>query len=260
MKEWQVFGHLESCPGPSAVANNSSSTVDSDNTFSFGQSHRRQQKTLDRLPPLNYSMLKEQALKKKMLELGISSTGPRILLEKRHKEWLTLWNANCDAAIPKKRSELLHDLDVWERTQGGRAPTTGRVIQTAAAIKDKDFDGAAWAAKHDSSFKDLIANARKGRQEAKKKTEEADTNDQPQGSTSQPPELMIISSSQPPGSSIMDDPAAQQMGESSGNAPDLQSLPTHTEPMTWEASQRPIGSTPTTEALELRNRVGADKY
>jgi E3 ubiquitin-protein ligase RAD18 len=208
-------------------------------------------------------MLKEQALKKKMLELGISSQGPRILLEKRHKEWLTLWNANCDAAIPKKRSELLHDLEVWERTQGGRAPTTGRVIQTAAVIKDKDFDGAAWAAKHDSSFKDLIANARKGREEAKKKMEEADklTNDQSQSSTSQPPELMIISSSQPPSSTIMDDPATQQMVERSGHAPDLQSQPpTHAEPMAWEASQRPIGSTPTTEASELRNIVEADKY
>jgi E3 ubiquitin-protein ligase RAD18 len=28
-------------------------------------------------------------------------------------------------------------------------------------VKDKDFDGAAWATKHDTSFKDLIANARK---------------------------------------------------------------------------------------------------
>jgi hypothetical protein len=118
-------------------------------------------------------MYKEQALRKKMADLGISNQGPRALLERRHKEWMTIWNSNCDAARPRKRHELLHDLDVWERTQGGRAPTTGRAAQNAAIIKDKDFDAAAWAAKHDTSFKDLIANARKTRLDAKRKAEEA---------------------------------------------------------------------------------------
>lgn len=241
MKEWQVFGHLESCPGPSAPTNNPSNNVDSENSLSFGQSQRKQQRTLERLPPLNYSMLKEQALRKKMLELGLNNQGPRPLLEKRHKEWLTLWNANCDAATPKKRSELLHDLDIWERTQGGRAPTTGRVIQTAAAIKDKDFDGAAWAAKHDSSFRDLIANARRNGKKAKKeeeKEEDESTTDQPQSSTSQPPDLMVLSSSQPPASS---NSAAQRNLEEPGHAPIMQLLPPHgAESMAWEASQRPI--------------------
>ncbi|KAH6607939.1 hypothetical protein Trco_004252 [Trichoderma cornu-damae] len=228
MKEWQVFGHLESCPGPSA-ANSSSNAADADGAFSFGQSHRRQQKTLERLPPLNYSMLKEQVLRKKMAELGISNQGPRILLERRHREWLTLWNANCDAAIPKKRSELLHDLDVWERTQGGRAPTTGRVIQTAAVIKDKDFDGAAWAAKHEPSFKDLIASARNSRREAKKEIDETDkpARGQSQSSASRPPELMAIPSSQPPGGTTTDDPATQREGERPGNAQVLQPLDTN---------------------------------
>jgi E3 ubiquitin-protein ligase RAD18 len=77
------------------------------------------------------------------------------------------------------------------------------VIQTAAAIKDKDFDGAAWAAKHDSSFRDLIASARKNGDKAKKKLEKEEdksTTDQPQSSTTQPPDLMVISSSEPPAS------------------------------------------------------------
>ncbi|PNY23497.1 Postreplication repair E3 ubiquitin-protein ligase rad18 [Tolypocladium capitatum] len=169
MKAWQVFRHLEACPSTSgredvSESNNAASTL--------GQSQRRQDKALERLPALSYSILKEQALRKKMTELGISSQGPRALLEKRHKEWITLWNANCDAARPKRRSELLQDLDIWERTQGGRAPTTGRAIQTATAIKDKDFDGTAWAAKHGSSFKDLIANAKRSRVEAKRTAEE----------------------------------------------------------------------------------------
>ncbi|KAJ6443126.1 phospho-2-dehydro-3-deoxyheptonate aldolase [Purpureocillium lavendulum] len=174
MKAWQVFQHLESCPGPSTSAPSTGSMPP------FGQRHQRHEQFVERLPALNYSMLKEQALRKKLNELGISSQGPRVLLEKRHREWLTLWNANCDAAQPKKRSELLQDLEIWERTQGGRAPTSGRSIQTAAAIKDKDFDGTAWAAKHDSSFRDLIANARKSRAAAKKTQDDGNTPDKTQ--------------------------------------------------------------------------------
>ncbi|KAK5998123.1 Postreplication repair E3 ubiquitin-protein ligase rad18 [Cladobotryum mycophilum] len=171
MKEWQVFNHLESCQGPTTKRPPVETTT---KPFSLEQAQRRQQTKLERLPHLNYSMLKDGAFRKRLGEMGISNHGPRSILEKRHKEWLTIWNANCDAAVPKTRAQLFHDLDVWERTQGGRAPTTGRAVQNAILIKDKDFDGNAWAAKHDASFKDLIANARKSRLEAKQKAAEGD--------------------------------------------------------------------------------------
>lgn len=169
MKDWQVFKHLESCPGPtplSKVRAGESSSIPSSNRM-----RTQQNKPLERLPTLNYSMLREQALRKKLAELGIPNYGPRLVLENRHREWITIWNANCDAARPKKRSELLHDLDVWERTQGGRVPTFSRSVHSAVMVKDKEFDGAAWAVKHDDSFKDLIASARKSRMEAKKRVE-----------------------------------------------------------------------------------------
>jgi E3 ubiquitin-protein ligase RAD18 len=114
-------------------------------------------------------MLKDTALRKKMGELGLSTAGSRQMLEKRHQEWITLWNANCDSAKPKRRSELMHDLEVWERTMGSRAPTMSRAANMGAQIKDKDFDGAAWATKHDTSFKDLIAKARGSRNKAVQK-------------------------------------------------------------------------------------------
>jgi E3 ubiquitin-protein ligase RAD18 len=117
-------------------------------------------------------MLKDTALRKKMGELGLSASGPRPLLEKRHQEWITLWNANCDSAKPKKRSELMNDLDVWERTMGGLAPTMSRAANMGAQIKQKDFDGAAWATKHDTSFRDLIAKARGSRAQAGQKAAE----------------------------------------------------------------------------------------
>ncbi len=141
----------------------------------------------ERLPSVSYSLLTDVALRKKMALLGLTTSGARLLLERRHKEWTTIWNANCDSARPKRRAELLHDIDIWERTVGvlagggggsggggsagaGMARTNtlaSRAVaaahQQAAQIKDKDFDGVAWSAKHSTSFRDLIANARKSR-------------------------------------------------------------------------------------------------
>lgn len=50
-------------------------------------------------------------------------------------------------------------MDIWERTQGGRAPSTSS--HSGAQIRDKDFDGMAWSTKHDGDFRSLIVNARK---------------------------------------------------------------------------------------------------
>lgn len=166
MKAWQVFQHLESCSGPTSTLHKTDEPTGSSVLLQAQTRHK--EKAIGRLPAVNYSMLKEQALRKKLSEAGISSQGPRNLLERRHKEWITLWNANCDSAQPKKRSQLLQDLDVWEKTQGTRVMTGSKGAQIAAAIKDKDFDGVAWAAKHESSFKDLIASARKSSSEANK--------------------------------------------------------------------------------------------
>ncbi|KAF6825464.1 DNA repair protein [Colletotrichum plurivorum] len=178
MKQFQVFRHLDTCPGqqPQTAPRSSSSRTPTPNTPAGRPPYQRQAPPPERLPALNYSMLKDVALRKKMSDLGLSTNGARLHLEKRHKEWITLWNANCDSAHPKSRRELLHDLDVWERTQGAKAPVL--VPRAGTAVKDKEFDGAAWAAKHDTSFKDLIANARKSREQAKQKAEAAAADEQ----------------------------------------------------------------------------------
>lgn len=164
MKPQLVDKHIDTtCPGSPQPQSSSSTAPKSSlpTILSFDQSTQAPARAPERLPSLNYSVMKDVALRKKMSELGISTFGPRQLLEKRHKEWVTVWNANCDSARPKKRSELLQDLNVWERTLGSQAPTMSRSANLGAQIKDKDFDGAAWAAKHNDSFKDLIANARR---------------------------------------------------------------------------------------------------
>ncbi|KAL2266926.1 hypothetical protein VTJ83DRAFT_4203 [Remersonia thermophila] len=186
MKPWQVDRHIDrSCPGSPQPPNQQQQQQQQQPPPSTSAPPRgslfpnapptptKQTKPPERLPALAYGMLKDSALRKKLQELGLSTAGTRAMLENRHKEWVTLWNANCDSARPKKRSELLQDLEAWERTQGTRAPTNSRAAVLGAQIKDKDFDGAAWASKHESSFRDLIAKARSSRQKAAQPAGEA---------------------------------------------------------------------------------------
>lgn len=115
----------------------------------------------ERLPHPHYSGLKDTVLRKKLTDQGIAASGSRQLMERRYTEWVTLWNANCDSKSPKGKSDLRRELDIWERTQGGKANTAGKDQIMGAHIKDKDFDGKAWAQKNDEAFKELIAKARK---------------------------------------------------------------------------------------------------
>lgn len=113
----------------------------------------------DRLPALNYSLFKDGVLRKKLRDLGIPDWGPRDLLQRRHTEWMNLWNANCDSKYCKPKRELLQELDVWERTQGGNS--TSVFSGPTNTVMRKDFDSVAWSSNHGDDFKRLIDNAQK---------------------------------------------------------------------------------------------------
>ena len=136
---------------------------------------RQPPKAMERLPQLNYSLLKDNALRKKLSELGLPSSGPRALLIRRHTEWINLVNANCDSRRPRTKRELLHELDIWDKTQGRQVGNSSNGGGGSSSVMDKDFDGAAWATSHDSDFQSLIARARK---KTKPNTEDTGTADQ----------------------------------------------------------------------------------
>ncbi|KAH8429456.1 E3 ubiquitin-protein ligase rad18 [Aspergillus melleus] len=136
----------------------------------------------ERLPIIHYSILKDNVLRKKLKDLGIPNWGPRPLIQRRHTEWMNLWNANCDSKTPKSKRELLSELDIWERTQGGNASSQ---LEMTNSVMRKDFDSAAWSTDHDSDFKRLIANARK-RSEAQVRTTIPQTSSAPEGAPGEP--------------------------------------------------------------------------
>lgn len=186
MKLEAVDRHIStgSCPGSpqpqtqsQGPISNPPSTRDHQSAFFPSSKTNPQQpaRAPEHLPALNYSMLKDNVLRKKLADLNISTYGTRQMLEQRHKEWVTIWNANCDSAHPKSRSELLRDLDSWERTVSSAARSSGLYggHATQPQVKDKDFDGASWATNHDTSFKDLIAKARQTKKQAEQKARDS---------------------------------------------------------------------------------------
>lgn len=285
MKEQQVDRHLDtSCPGspqaaskrrPTPAQTSQPSTFPSFNTRLTSQvtTANQTQKPPERLPALAYSMLRDTALRKKLSELGLSTHGSRQLLEKRHKEWITLWNANCDSSRPKKRSELLRDLDEWERTVGNPSTAAAgggggqqglglmaRAQATGAQIKDKEFDGKAWATRYGGSFGDLIKQARKGikRQTLDGNGEKADTKEDitpaelptlqaREGESSAAPTPMdIVSPSSPPRPGQVSDAGAEHDGQAPGKdviaevtAMGEQVIPGTPDKEQWETSQQP---------------------
>lgn len=127
---------------------------------SAAQRRNPSSKPPEKLPQLSYSLLKDNALRKKLVELGIPSGGSRAQLIRRHTEWVNLVNANRDSSRPRTKRELIHDLDVWDRIQG-RSTLNGSAHPTnASSIMRKDFDGAAWGAIHNDEFQRLITDAR----------------------------------------------------------------------------------------------------
>ncbi|CAG8170689.1 unnamed protein product [Penicillium salamii] len=160
MKEEAVFSHLNVHQGDESPRKPQSTSS------SFGPLRAPQKglvlsgKPPERIPAINYSILKENALRKKLSDLGIPNWGPKQLLHRRHTEWMNLWNANCDSKIPKSKRELLQELEIWERTQGGLATGPSPFVSSTNVMR-KDFDAKEWSSSHDDDFRRLIANARK---------------------------------------------------------------------------------------------------
>jgi len=93
---------------------------------------------------------------------------------------VNLFNANCDSARPRTKRELLRDLDIWERSQGGHALNVNGPSNGQNDVMRKDFDGHGWAESNKDQFAELIANAkRKGASQTPKEQQD----NQPNGSS-----------------------------------------------------------------------------
>ncbi|KIV93270.1 DNA repair protein rad18 [Exophiala mesophila] len=166
MKETQINSHLDKCiageshspidettspPPPPTSANHPITKPAASTAFSSSKPVIHQA----RLPFINYTLLTDNALRKKLKDLGIPAHGSKDLMRRRHTEWVNLWNANCDSSNPLSKRQLLQDLRVWEDTLGRqieRAPPSG--------FMSKDFDRDRHVKTQKDNFDELIRQAR----------------------------------------------------------------------------------------------------
>ncbi|KAK8161011.1 hypothetical protein BKA80DRAFT_190084, partial [Phyllosticta citrichinensis] len=165
MKEETVFPHLDHCTGPAEARSTRTSDRTSTDSPHFAQQLGARASTTNnapptRLPQLGYTLLNDMKLRKKLKELGIPNHGPRALLIRRHKEWINLWNANCDSTRPLTKRQLLSDLDSWERSQGSGRSQSSWTGRGAGDVMDKEFKRDGWAESNKNQYDDLIAQAR----------------------------------------------------------------------------------------------------
>lgn len=159
MKMTAVDPHLDRCTGPPSPSGlPSRQQEDNPGSSLSARTLSKPQNGLIPLASINYHTLNESKLRKKLSELGIPGYGTKQQMEQRHKEWTTIWNANCDAARPRKKTDLLKDLSSWEKSQGARA-VSGNPSQISD-IRSKEFDRESYAAKQKDQFSGLIASAR----------------------------------------------------------------------------------------------------
>jgi E3 ubiquitin-protein ligase RAD18 len=157
MKEDAVFTHLDQCDGVdrSSIQQKDPMTTGKQST-SVAYSILSPTKARQRLGALNYSLLTETALRRKLAEIGIPSYGPKPLMQRRHMEWMNLWNASCDSTNPEPKRELLRELDLWERTQGRHIMNA----QGPSGVMAKNFDPEGWTKSNKHNFVDLVRKAR----------------------------------------------------------------------------------------------------
>ncbi|KAK3115578.1 E3 ubiquitin-protein ligase rad18 [Teratosphaeriaceae sp. CCFEE 6253] len=152
MKIEQVDPHLDRCADEQEQDKRAKSRPPADR---LGNS-RADSRPKERLAELNYSLLKDITLRRKLEELGIPGWGSKPLMIRRHTEWVNVVNANADSDAPRSNRRLLQDLETWERTQGGKAPAAH-----GNGVMRKDFDGEGWTSRHRDDFSRLVADARR---------------------------------------------------------------------------------------------------
>jgi E3 ubiquitin-protein ligase RAD18 len=157
MKEAAVFSHLDQCDGKARSSPRlKDPTPEKQPSTSVAYSVPSSTKARQRLGALNYSLLTETALRKKLSEIRIPSHGSKPLMQKRHMEWMSLWNASCDSSNPQTKQELLRELENWDRTQGRQIVNA----QGPSGVMAKDFDTKAWTKSQKDDFADLIKRAK----------------------------------------------------------------------------------------------------
>lgn len=106
--------------------------------------------TYSKLPKLNYALLSESKLRSELKSLGLKIFGDKAMLQRRHSEWINLWNSNIDSKTPVSKRVLLEKLDAWDQVQS-KTPSIKHVLEDS------------WIQTYKTDFEKLIQNAQQSK-------------------------------------------------------------------------------------------------
>jgi len=85
--------------------------------FSLNTCFSRNEQKRKPLPKLVLSLMKDNVIRKRLKQLGLSSQGDRKALENRLQRYTVLYNAECDRTYPRPVSELIKQCEEEENLE-----------------------------------------------------------------------------------------------------------------------------------------------
>ncbi|NWV17878.1 RAD18 ligase, partial [Origma solitaria] len=112
-----------------------------------------------------YNLLSDRDLRKKLKEHGLSTSGTRQQLIKRHQEFVHMYNAQCDSLNPKSVAEVVKELEKNEKMrvqlECNKPSENSLTFTKDQSEKEIDEIHAEYRNKHKSEFKFLVDEVNK---------------------------------------------------------------------------------------------------
>ncbi|XP_072571778.1 E3 ubiquitin-protein ligase RAD18 isoform X2 [Paramormyrops kingsleyae] len=121
------------------------------------------------LPKLVYHLLSSQELKKRLRELHLSTQGPRVQLERRHQEFVHIYNSQCDSLSPQSVEDIAKEVERDEklRNQPELKHPPAMVFSKTQTEEEIEEIHANYRKQHSAEFSRLISQV-KGRWKSSK--------------------------------------------------------------------------------------------
>uniref|UniRef100_A0A8C4HP21 RING-type E3 ubiquitin transferase n=1 Tax=Dicentrarchus labrax TaxID=13489 RepID=A0A8C4HP21_DICLA len=120
---------------------------------------------------LVYNLLSLQELKRRLKECHLSVRGSRDQLIKRHREFVHIYNAECDSLNPRSAEDIAKELEANEKMRNQMQGKAKPVLVFSKKHTEKEIDEmhSNYRKQHSSDFSRLIAQVR-GRLETTRQT------------------------------------------------------------------------------------------
>ncbi|XP_041818739.1 E3 ubiquitin-protein ligase RAD18 isoform X2 [Chelmon rostratus] len=111
---------------------------------------------------LVYNLLSLQELKRRLKECHLSVQGSRDQLIKRHREFVHMYNAQCDSLNPKSAEDIAKELEANEKMRNQLQGKAKPVMVFSKNQSEKEIDAmhSNYRKQHSSDFSRLIAQVR----------------------------------------------------------------------------------------------------